>query len=50
MGKYDEATTAFKQSITMVPANPAIKDSPVLKKDLGCRDVEQTVAIPQHHR
>ena len=35
MGKHDEATAAFKQALTLAPANPAIKDSPILKKHLG---------------
>jgi Flp pilus assembly protein TadD len=35
MGKHDEATAAFKQAIALAPANPAIKDSPILKKHLG---------------
>jgi len=35
MGKHDEATAAFKQAVALAPANPAIKDSPVLKKHLG---------------
>jgi len=34
-GKHDEATAAFKQAIALAPANPAIKDSPILKKHLG---------------
>ena len=35
MGKHDEATAAFKQAVALAPANPAIKDSPTLKKYLG---------------
>ena len=35
MGKQDEATAAFKQAVALAPANPAIKDSPILKKHLG---------------
>ena len=35
MGKHDEATAAFKQAAALAPANPAIKDSPILKKHLG---------------
>ena len=35
MGRHDEATAAFKQAIALAPANPAIKDSPILKKHLG---------------
>ncbi len=35
MGKHDEATAAFKQAAALAPANPAIKDSPTLKKHLG---------------
>ena len=35
MGKHDEASAAFKQAIALAPANPAIKDSPILKKHLG---------------
>jgi len=35
MGKHDEAAAAFKQAIALAPANPAIKDSPILKKHLG---------------
>ena len=35
MGKHDEATAAFRQAVALAPANPAIKDSPTLKKHLG---------------
>jgi tetratricopeptide (TPR) repeat protein len=35
MGKHDEATAAFKQAVELAPTNPAIKDSPTLKKHLG---------------
>lgn len=35
MGKHDETTAAFKQAVALAPANPAIKDSPILKKHLG---------------
>lgn len=35
MGKHDEATAAFKQAVALAPANPAIKDSLILKKYLG---------------
>ena len=35
MGKHDEATAAFKQAVALAPANPAIMDSPILKKHLG---------------
>lgn len=35
MGKHDEATAAFKQAVALAPENPAIKDSPTLKKHLG---------------
>jgi len=35
MGKHDEATAAFKLAVALAPANPAIKDSPILKKHLG---------------
>ena len=35
MGKHDEASAAFKQAVALAPANPAIKDSPTLKKHLG---------------
>ena len=35
MGKHDEATAAFKQAVALAPANPAIKDSAILKKHLG---------------
>jgi TolA-binding protein len=35
MGKHDDATAAFKQAVALAPANPAIKDSPILKKHLG---------------
>lgn len=35
MGKHDEATAAFKLAIALAPTNPAIKDSPTLKKHLG---------------
>jgi Flp pilus assembly protein TadD len=35
MGNHEEATAAFKQAAALAPANPAIKDSPILKKHLG---------------
>ena len=35
LGKHDEATAAFKLAVALAPANPAIKDSPTLKKHLG---------------
>jgi len=35
MGKHDEASAAFKQAVALAPVNPAIKDSPTLKKHLG---------------
>jgi len=35
LGKHDEATAAFKQAVALAPANPAIKDSLILKKHLG---------------
>lgn len=35
MGKHDEATAAFRQASALGPANPAIQDSPILKKHLG---------------
>ena len=35
MGKHDEATASFKQAAALAPVNPAIKDSPILKKHLG---------------
>jgi Flp pilus assembly protein TadD len=35
MGKHDEATTEFKKAAELAPANPAIKDSEVLKKHLA---------------
>lgn len=35
MGKHDEATAAFRQAAALAPGNPAIKDSPILKKHLG---------------
>lgn len=35
MGKHEEATAAFKQAAELAPANPTIKDSPILKKHLG---------------
>ena len=35
LGKYDEATTAFKQAVALAPPNRAIKDSAILKKHLG---------------
>ena len=35
MGKHDEATAAFKQAVVLAPENPAIKDSPIVKKHLG---------------
>lgn len=35
MGKHEEATTAFKKAVKLAPANPAIKDSAILKKHVG---------------
>ncbi len=35
MGKHDEATAAFKKAAELAPTNPAIKDSPTLKKHIG---------------
>jgi tetratricopeptide (TPR) repeat protein len=35
MGKHDEATMAFKKAAELAPANPAIKDSEILKKHIG---------------
>ena len=35
MGKHEDATAAFKKAADLAPANPAIKDSPILKKHLG---------------
>ncbi|HLZ33283.1 MAG TPA: tetratricopeptide repeat protein [Nitrospira sp.] len=34
-GKHTEATAAFKKALELAPANPAIKDSPILKKHVG---------------
>jgi Flp pilus assembly protein TadD len=34
-GKHEEATAAFKKAAELAPANPAIKDSTILKKHLG---------------
>jgi Flp pilus assembly protein TadD len=35
MGKHEDATVAFKKAADLAPANPAIKDSAILKKHLG---------------
>jgi len=35
MGKHDAATAAFKKAVELAPANPAIKDSEILKKHTG---------------
>ena len=35
MGKHEDATAAFKKAADLAPANPTIKDSPILKKHLG---------------
>jgi Tfp pilus assembly protein PilF len=35
MGKHEDATAAFKKAAELAPANPAIKDSAILKKHLG---------------
>ena len=35
MGKHDEATTEFKKAAELAPANPAIKDSAILKKHIA---------------
>ena len=35
MGKHEDATAAFKKAAELAPANPAIKDSTILKKHLG---------------
>ena len=35
MGKHEDATAAFKKAAELAPANPAIKDSLILKKHLG---------------
>jgi Flp pilus assembly protein TadD len=35
MGKHEDATAAFKKAAELAPTNPAIKDSPILKKHLG---------------
>lgn len=35
MGKHDEASAAFKKALALAPANPAIADSPILKKHVG---------------
>jgi len=32
MGKHEEATAEFKKAAELVPTNPAIKDSAILKK------------------
>jgi tetratricopeptide (TPR) repeat protein len=34
MGKHDEATAEFKKAAELAPANPAIKDSAILKKHI----------------
>jgi Flp pilus assembly protein TadD len=34
-GKHTEATAAFKKALELAPTNPAIKDSPILKKHVG---------------
>jgi Tfp pilus assembly protein PilF len=34
-GKHEEATASFKKALELAPANPAIKDSPILKKHVG---------------
>ena len=35
MGKHEDATASFKKAAELAPANPAIKDSAILKKHLG---------------
>jgi Flp pilus assembly protein TadD len=35
MSKHDEATTEFKKAAELAPTNPAIKDSPILKKHIA---------------
>ena len=35
IGKHQDATAAFKKAADLAPANPTIKDSPILKKHLG---------------
>jgi len=35
MGKHEDATAAFKKAAELAHANPAIKDSAILKKHLG---------------
>ena len=35
MGKHEDATAAFKKAAELAPANPAIKDSTILKKHLS---------------
>ena len=35
MGKHEDATASFKKAAELAPTNPAIKDSPILKKHLG---------------
>jgi Tfp pilus assembly protein PilF len=35
MGKHEDATGSFKKAAELAPTNPAIKDSPILKKHLG---------------
>ena len=35
MGKHEDATASFKKAAELAPANPAIKDAPILKKHLG---------------
>ena len=34
-GKHGDATVAFKKAAELAPTNPAIKDSPILKKHIG---------------
>lgn len=35
MGKHEDATASFKKAAELAPTNPAIKESPILKKHLG---------------
>jgi Flp pilus assembly protein TadD len=35
MDKHEEATASFKKALELAPADPAIKDSAILKKHVG---------------
>ena len=35
MGKHEAATAEFKKAVELAPANPAIKDSAILKKHIA---------------